>query len=167
MLALGIDPGTALCGYGLVRGENEAFELVAYGAVSTPAKDPLPKRLHQIYKVLCEQISTHHPDAVSVEKLFFGRNTRSAISVGHVRGVALLAAEQAHLPVFEYTPAEVKQAIAGYGSADKHQMQQMVRMLLHLDFIPEPDDAADAVAIALCHLQSAHLRAMLQAQDLS
>jgi crossover junction endodeoxyribonuclease RuvC len=165
MLVLGIDPGTALCGYGLVRAENDDMSLVAYGAVSTPANAPLPGRLLQIYTELRALLTHYRPDAAAVEKLFFAKNSRTALAVGHARGVALLVAAQAQLPVFEYTPNEVKQAIVGYGGAEKRQMQQMVRMLLHLDFVPEPDDAADAVAIAICHLQSSHLQALIQAQE--
>ncbi len=165
MLVLGIDPGTALCGYGLVRQEQDDMSLVAYGAVSTPANSPLPARLLQIYSELSGLIAQYHPDAAAVEKLFFAKNSRTALAVGHARGVALLVTAQAKLDVGEYTPNEVKQAIVGYGGADKNQMQQMVRMLLHLDFVPEPDDAADAVAIAICHIQSSHLRELIQAQE--
>ncbi len=165
MLVLGIDPGTALCGYGLVRQEQDEMSLVAYGAVSTPANSPLPSRLLQIYTELSGLIAEHHPDAAAVEKLFFAKNSRTALAVGHARGVALLVAAQAKLAIGEYTPNEVKQAIVGYGGADKNQMQQMVRMLLHLDFVPEPDDAADAVAIAICHAQSAHLQQLIRGQE--
>ncbi|MGB8644693.1 MAG: crossover junction endodeoxyribonuclease RuvC [Anaerolineae bacterium] len=165
MLVLGIDPGTALCGYGLVRAEGDDMSLVAYGAVSTSARLPLAERLLQIHRELGALIATHHPKAAAVEKLFFSKNTRTAMTVGHARGVVLLSAAEAGLAVYEYTPNEVKQAVVGYGGADKNQMQQMVRMLLHLDFIPEPDDAADAVAIAICHIQSSHLREMIEAQE--
>ncbi len=139
--------------------------LVAYGAVSTPAKSPLPGRLLQIHTELSALLTRHHPDATAVEKLFFARNSRTALAVGHARGVVLLAAAQAGVPVFEYTPNEIKQAIVGYGGAEKHQMQQMVKMLLHLDSIPKPDDAADAIAIAICHLQSAHLQNLIANQE--
>ncbi len=141
------------------------MSLVAYGAVSTPANTPLPARLLQIYTELNALLTRHHPEAAAVEKLFFAKNSRTALAVGHARGVALLVAAQAKLPVAEYTPNEVKQAIAGYGGADKNQMQQMVRMLLHLDFVPEPDDAADAVAIAICHIQSSHLQQLVEEQQ--
>jgi crossover junction endodeoxyribonuclease RuvC len=164
MLVLGIDPGTALCGYGLVRTEKDDLSLVAYGAVSTHANSPLPPRLLQIYNSLTSLIADHRPDAAAVEKLFFAKNARTALAVGHARGVALLAAAQANLPVFEYTPNEVKQAIVGYGGAQKHQMQQMVQVLLHLDFVPEPDDAADAIAVAICHLHTARLRELVETQ---
>ncbi len=165
MLVLGIDPGTALCGYGFVRSEQDEMSLVAYGAVATPANSPLPGRLLQIFTELSALVEQYRPDAAAVEKLFFAKNSRTALAVGHARGVALLVAAQAKLPVGEYTPNEVKQAIVGYGGADKNQMQQMVKMLLHLDFVPEPDDAADAVAIAICHIQSSHLQQLIQNQE--
>ena len=165
MLVLGIDPGTALCGYGLVREERDTMVLVAYGAVATLAHTPLPERLLQIHAELSELLTEQHPDAAAVEKLFFARNSRTALAVGHARGVALLVAAQAGVPVFEYTPNEIKQAIVGYGGADKHQMQQMVKILLRLDFVPTPDDAADTVAVAICHLQSAHLQNLIASQQ--
>lgn len=165
MLVLGIDPGTALCGYGFVRAAGDDMQLVAYGAISTPANSPLEQRLLRIHGELRELMARHQPEQVAVEKLFFSKNTRTALAVGHARGVVLLTAAQAQLPVFEYTPNEIKQAVVGYGGADKHQMQEMVRMLLRLDHVPEPDDAADAVAIAMCHLQGARLREMIDSQS--
>lgn len=162
MLVLGIDPGTALCGYGFVSAENEELRLVAYGVVSTPAHTPLPARLRQIYQELSALVARYQPTDAVVEKLFFARNTRSALAVGHARGVALLAAAQADLPVHEYTPNEIKQALVGYGHADKNQIQQMVKLLLGLDFVPQPDDAADALAIAICHIHSARLHRLME-----
>jgi crossover junction endodeoxyribonuclease RuvC len=157
LLVLGIDPGTALCGYGFVRADGDELALVAYGAVTTPANSPLPSRLAVIYSELSDLIAQHKPTDAVVEKLFFAKNVRTALAVGHARGVALLACAQANLTVAEYTPNEIKQALVGYGHADKNQIQQMVRMLLHLDFVPQPDDAADAIAIAICHINSARL----------
>ncbi|OQY86235.1 MAG: crossover junction endodeoxyribonuclease RuvC [Chloroflexi bacterium UTCFX4] len=165
MIALGIDPGTALCGYGIVRAVGDDYELVACGAIATPAKTPLEFRLLKIYDELGAIIRAYKPNTAAVEKLFFSRNTTTALSVGHARGVILLALAQACLPLAEYTPNEIKQAVAGYGGADKYQMQQMVRVLLRLDQAPKPDDAADAVAIALCHLQSARLRELIDSQS--
>lgn len=165
MIALGIDPGTALCGFGIVRVVGDDFQLVTCGAISTPPKTPLDQRLLKIHGDLVESIREYKPEQVAVEKLFFARNITTAISVGHARGVAMLAAAQAHLPLFEYTPNEIKQAVSGYGGADKYQMQQMVKLLLHLDDVPKPDDAADAVAIAICHLQSARLRELIDSQN--
>jgi crossover junction endodeoxyribonuclease RuvC len=162
MLVLGIDPGTAITGYGLVKGENDDLTLVTYGAIITSSDWPLPERLQRIYRELTALIEDRQPTAVAVEELFFSKNVRTALSVGQARGVALLAAANAGLPIHEYTPLQVKQAIAGYGRATKGQVQQMVKMLLALDSVPQPDDAADAIAVAICHLHSAKLTAMLR-----
>ena len=161
MLVLGIDPGTAITGYGLVREDDEGLALVECGVITTPADQPLPQRLQTIYRGLAAIIGQHRPDQVAVEELFFSRNVRTALSVGHARGVALLALADAGLPIFEYKPLEVKQAIAGYGGADKQQVQEMVRMLLRLNHVPQPDDAADAIAVAVCHIHSARMMALI------
>ncbi|MBM3136236.1 MAG: crossover junction endodeoxyribonuclease RuvC [Chloroflexi bacterium] len=153
-LVLGIDPGTAITGYGLVRGEGEALVLVEYGIITTPAGEPLAARLAMLYRRLLELIAQQRPDAVAVEELFFAQNTRTALAVGQARGVVLLAAANAGLPVHEYTPLQVKQSLTGYGRAKKAQVQRMVRWLLHLEQIPQPDDAADALAVAICHLRA-------------
>lgn len=165
LIVLGIDPGTALCGYGIVRADGDEMTLVTCGAISTPAKTPLDQRLLKIHADLTALIREYKPDQAAIEKLFFARNTTTAMSVGHARGVAMLAVVQANLVLAEYTPNEVKQAVSGYGGADKHQMQEMVKLLLHLETVPKPDDAADAVAIAICHLQGAHLREMIDRQS--
>ena len=163
MLVIGIDPGTAITGFGLVRdAEDGSLEMVDYGAVVTPPDMPMPQRLALLYDSLKEVLLLHRPDSGAVEKLFFQRNVRTAISVGQARGVAMLALAQTEIPVGEYTPLEVKQAVAGYGGADKSQIQQMVRTLLSLDDIPRPDDAADALAVAICHLHSAQARAFYE-----
>jgi crossover junction endodeoxyribonuclease RuvC len=162
MLVLGIDPGTAITGYGLVKGEDDDLTLVAYGAITTSSDWPLPERLQRIYRELTALIEARQPTAVAVEELFFSKNVRTALSVGQARGVALLAAANAGLPIHEYTPLQVKQAITGYGRATKDQVQQMVRMLLALDSVPQPDDAADAIAVAICHIHSVKLTAMLR-----
>lgn len=141
-------------------GAGEA-RLVHYGAIITGPSDPMPARLLAIHRAVTGLIRDYRPEAVAVEALFFGRNVTTALTVGQARGVVLLAAAQAGLPVYEYKPAEVKQALAGYGGADKRQMQEMVRIMLGLDAIPRPDDAADAVAIAICHLHSARLRRLM------
>jgi crossover junction endodeoxyribonuclease RuvC len=161
MLVIGIDPGTATTGYGLVR-ESQDGSLVAvdYGVILTPAGTPMPERLEQLYRQLKEILLLHQPVSGAVEKLFFQRNVTTAISVGQARGVALLALAQAGLGVSEYTPMEIKQAVVGYGGADKQQVQQMVRALLSLDDIPRPDDAADALAVAICHLHSARTESL-------
>jgi len=157
VVVLGIDPGTALTGYGLVRQDDE-LELVACGAIRTSADIDLPERLLAIHDQLTDLIRLHQPAAMAVEELFFSKNVRTAMAVGHARGVILLTAAQAHLPIYHYKPSEVKQAVAGYGAAGKAQIQEMVRLLLGLEAAPEPDDVADAVAIAICHLHSARLR---------
>lgn len=153
MLVLGIDPGTALTGYGLVRQQQGGtLVLVDYGAISTPARMAMPDRLKILYKELTELIALHQPDAGAVEKLFYQRNVSTAIAVGQGRGVAVLALAQANLEVDEYTPGEVKQAVCGYGGADKQQVQRMVQALLRMKELPKPDDAADALAVAICSL---------------
>jgi crossover junction endodeoxyribonuclease RuvC len=167
MLVLGIDPGTAITGYGLVRGEGDDLTLVAYGTITTSSDWPLPERLQRIYQELTALIEDQQPTAAAVEELFFSKNVRTALSVGQARGVALLAAANARLPIHEYTPLQVKQAIAGYGRATKDQVQQMVKMLLALDCVPQPDDAADAIAVAICHIHSAKLTAMLREETTS
>lgn len=154
-IVLGIDPGTATTGYGVVALTLEGdFELLACGVIRTEAGRPMHLRLREIFDDIQHIIAEFQPHGLAVEKLFFGRNVTTAITVGQARGIALLAAALAGLEVAEYTPAEVKQAIAGYGNAEKRQVQEMAQRLLALDFIPQPDDAADGVAIGVCHLQS-------------
>ncbi|MFN2202416.1 MAG: crossover junction endodeoxyribonuclease RuvC [Caldilineaceae bacterium] len=154
-IALGIDPGTATTGYGVVAQSGAGdFALLAYGVIRTEAGVPMHLRLRELFEDLQALIREFSPDSMAVEKLFFGKNVTNAISVGQARGAALLAAALQGLVVAEYTPAEVKQSIAGYGNADKRQMQEMVQRLLDLPEYPRPDDAADGVAIALCHLQT-------------
>jgi len=156
-LVLGIDPGTATTGYGLVRDrEDGSLEMIAFGTIQTPAGMPAHQRLLQLFHQLNELILLHRPDACAVEKLFFQSNVKTALAVGQARGVVMLAIAEAGLAVQEYTPNEVKQAVAGYGSADKKQVQEMVRALLGLSDIPRPDDAADALAVAICHLHTRH-----------
>jgi len=152
---LGVDPGTAITGWGIVESSGEELKLVACGAITTTAGQPMPERLQILYRELAALIVQYQPTEAAVEELFFSRNTTTALSVGQARGVALLALAQAGLTVHEYKPLEVKQAIVGYGRATKDQVQQLVRMLLNLDFVPQPDDAADAIAIAICHCHSA------------
>jgi len=160
-LVLGIDPGTATTGYGVVNSEGGALSLVSYGVIETPAGTPLPERLQMIYRGVTEVVRRCGPAEAAVEELFFSKNARTALAVGHGRGVALLALADAGLPVSEYKPAQIKQAITGYGQADKRQMQEMVRLLLGLESLPKPDDAADALAIAICHTNTQRLGALL------
>ena len=154
-LALGIDPGTATTGFGLVR-LNPDGELVAvkYGVILTPKDTSASSRLVMLYDQLQDLLKQYQPDTAAVEKLFFSRNVTTALAVGQARGVVMLSLEQAGIEPFEYTPNEVKQAVAGFGGADKRQVQDMVRALLQLDSIPKPDDAADALAIAITHLNT-------------
>jgi len=152
---LGIDPGTATTGYGLVRLTPAGdLAVVTFGVIVTPPHTPAHERLRMLYDDMKELLAAHHPDSCAVERLFFQRNVSTAMAVGQARGVVLLALAQAGLDVAEYTPNEVKLAVAGYGSADKHQVQEMVRTLLLLPEIPKPDDAADALAIAITHLHT-------------
>ncbi len=162
MRVLGIDPGTAITGYAVVEEEGGDLRSITVGVVQTPANTPLPLRLQQIYAGLQEIVAAHTLDGAAVEKLFFSRNVRTAMAVGQARGVTLLALADAGLPIAEYTPLEIKQAVTGYGNADKRQVQEMVRMLLNLKEIPRPDDAADAAAVAICYLHRARLDGLLQ-----
>jgi crossover junction endodeoxyribonuclease RuvC len=155
MRTLGIDPGTAIMGWGIVDEVGGALSLVDFGTITTPAGMPHAERLARIYDELRALIERYRPEAAAVEELFFGKNVNTAITVGQARGVALLALAQAGMSIQEYKPTAVKQAVAGYGGADKKQMQEMVRLTLRLDKIPRPDDAADALAIAICHAYTA------------
>jgi len=162
VLVVGVDPGTATTGYALVAEDAEGeIRLVRYGVIETRAGEPMPLRLLSIHADLSALIRETGPEAMAVEELFFSRNVTTALTVGQARGVILLAAAQAGLPVFEYKPAEVKQALVGYGGASKTQMQEMVRMMLDLADVPRPDDAADAIAVAICHLHSHRLRQLM------
>ena len=162
MLVLGIDPGLALTGYGLVVSTQEGLCLVDYGVLETAPGVPLCDRLQRLYGGLGALIAKHRPEAVAVEELFFSRNARTAMIVGQARGVALLAAAEAGLRVFEYTPLQVKAAVTGYGRATKLQIQSMIKLLLKMNSVPEPDDAADALAVAICHAHSFRLSALLE-----
>ena len=163
MLVVGIDPGTATTGYGFVSDHADgSLQVVDFGVILTQANQPMPERLLELHSQLNQVILLHHPDSSAVEKLFFQRNVSTALAVGQARGVVLLALAEAKLDVTEYTPMEVKQAVAGYGGAGKAQIQQMVRALLGLDDIPRPDDAADALAVAICHLHSARMRSIYE-----
>ncbi len=154
-LALGIDPGTATTGYGLVRLEPDgSLVAVKYGVILTPKESLAPARLVMLYDELQDIINECHPEVAAVEKLFFSRNVTTAMAVGQARGVVMLCLERCGIRAFEYTPNEIKQAVAGYGGAQKKQIQEMVRALLQLDSIPKPDDAADALAIAITHLNT-------------
>lgn len=154
MCILGIDPGTATTGFGLIEETQTGLLTLEYGIISTPAKMPMDKRLVILYDRLNELILKYHPESCAVERLFFRRNVTTAISVGQARGVILLSLSKNNIPIAEYTPMEIKLAVAGYGGAEKKQVQFMVQSILELKNLPKPDDAADALAIAICHLHS-------------
>ncbi|HOM01971.1 MAG TPA: crossover junction endodeoxyribonuclease RuvC [Acetivibrio sp.] len=158
MIIMGIDPGFAITGYGIVKYEGNRFTSVDYGAITTESSMELPKRLLILYNGLMEIIEKYKPEAISIEELFFNKNIKTALAVGHGRGVAVLAAAQSGIDVFEYTPIQVKQSIVGYGRAEKAQVQQMVKAILNLPAIPKPDDVADALAVAVCHAHSFRMK---------
>ena len=153
MLILGIDPGYAIIGWGVIRFERGRYIPVDFGAITTNAGVPFNRRLEQIYEQLNELLDTHHPDAVAVEKLYFQNNQKTAIDVAQARGVTMLSLQQHGVPVYEYTPLQVKSAVTGFGQAQKPQVMEMTKRLLRLKAVPKPDDTADALAIAICHAQ--------------
>lgn len=155
MVIMGIDPGIATIGFGVVRAERHSNTLIQYGVITTPAGIPLSRRLLQISNDMEKLITQFQPDEMAVEELFFTKNITTGISVAHGRGVILLAAEKLGVPIFEYTPMQVKQAVVGYGGADKRQVMLMTQRLLSMKKIPRPDDAADALALAICHGRAA------------
>ena len=163
MRILGIDPGVAIVGFGVVDHEKGQSKMVQYGAINTRAGLPLATRLVQIESDLMQLIQHFRPDEISIEELFFSKNITTGIAVAHARGVILCTAEKCGIPIYEYTPMQVKQAVVGYGLAEKHQVMDMVRRLLKLKAIPKPDDAADALAVALCHARSSS--SLLQRKD--
>lgn len=152
MKVFGVDPGSERTGYGCIDTDGQRHHLMVCGAISAPARASFPERLRLIHETIAEQLRECRPDLVAIETLFHAANARSALKLGHARGVAVLAAAQAGLTLVEYTPAEVKRAVVGYGRAEKHQVQEMVRLLLGLAEVPTPHDAADALAVALCHV---------------
>ena len=154
MKIFGIDPGSERTGYGCVETDGRCHQLIACGAITATAGDPFPQRLARIHRELAALLAAHRPECVAVESLFHAVNARSALKLGHARGVAILAAVEAGCDVVEYTPAEVKRAVVGYGRAEKHQVQQMIKLLLGLAKVPTPHDASDALAVAICHLHS-------------
>lgn len=154
MRILGIDPGYALMGYGVIDHDGNSFKAVDYGSISTGASAEMPERLKFLYSSLMDVIAETQPEAAAIEELFYNTNAKTVINVGQARGVAVLACVNSGLEVFEYTPLQIKQALVGYGRAEKKQVQQMVKMLLRLEKIPKPDDTADALAVAMCHANS-------------
>ena len=154
MRVFGIDPGSERTGYGCVETDGSRHRVVICGAVSPPVSASFSDKLFEIHRRLVELLADCHPDSVAIENIFFAANVRTALKLGHARGVAMLAAAQAGLPVVEYTPAEIKRAVVGYGRAEKPQIQHMVKLLLGLAAVPSPHDAADALAVAICHVHS-------------
>lgn len=154
MIILGIDPGIAIVGYSIIECKGNNMKAIDYGCIKTGADMLLPDRLKTVYDKLIEIIKTYNPDELAIEELFFNKNAKSVMKVGQARGVQILAAINQGLDVYEYTPLQIKQAVTGYGRADKNQVQQMVKMLLNLKETPKPDDVADALGVAICHCSS-------------
>ncbi len=151
MIILGIDPGYAIVGYGVLEYKNNRFRVIAYGAITTEAKTPFNERLEIIYDDLTDIIMKYRPDAMAIEKVFYNSNAKTVIDVSQARGVIMLAAQKQKLPAYEYTPLQVKQSVVGYGRAEKKQIQEMTKRILNLEKVPKPDDTADALAMAICH----------------
>jgi crossover junction endodeoxyribonuclease RuvC len=166
MRILGIDPGTVIMGYGVIIGDDDSIALVDYGTLKSPLRSPIGERLSYLYHKLMEIIARSKPDVVAVEQPFvMSRNVKSALAIGRAQAIALLAAANSGLLAYEYTPTQVKQVVADYGASSKEQIQQMVRLQLGLAAVPEPDDAADALAVAICHLRQSHLTDLLARQQ--
>ena len=164
MRVLGIDPGTVTMGYGVVESRDDEIALIDCGALTSPERSPIGERLNYLYNELLEIIQQHQPEAVAVEQPFMAKNARSALAIGRAQAVALLAATGKGIPTFEYTPAQIKQMVANYGASSKEQIQEMVRLQLGLVEVPQPNDAADALAVAICHLREVHLSNLLASQ---
>jgi len=164
MRVLGIDPGTVTMGYGVVESRDDEIALIDCGALVSPERSPIGERLSYLYNELLEIIQQHQPEAVAVEQPFMAKNARSALAIGRAQAIALLAATGKGIPTFEYTPARIKQMVTNYGASSKEQIQEMVRLQLGLAEVPQPDDAADALAVAICHLREIHLSNLLAKQ---
>ena len=158
MIILGIDPGLATLGYGVIEAEGQHRRLIQFGTLTTPAGQPMPQRLRAIFQGMNQLMDIYQPDDVAFEELFFAQNVTTALMVGAARGAAIIAAAEYTENLYEYTPMQIKQAITGYGKADKKQIQQMVKMLLRMEELPKPDDAADAIACAITHCQAGRMR---------
>ena len=165
MRVLGIDPGTVVMGYGVIESRDDEITLVDCGALTSPQRSPIGERLSYLYGRLSEIISRYQPDAVAVEQPFMAKNVKSALAIGRAQAVAILAAANKKIAVYEYTPAEIKQRVADYGASSKEQIQEMVKLQLGLSEVPQPSDAADALAVAICHLREIHLESLLARQE--
>ncbi len=161
MRVLGIDPGTIIMGYGVIESNGDEVALVHCGALVVKERSPIGERLSFLYKGLMEIITRYQPDAVAIEQPFVATNAKSALAIGKAQAIAILAAANHKIPAYEYSPAQVKQSVANYGASSKEQIQEMVRLQLGLDEVPQPNDAADALAVAICHLQEMHLKNLL------
>lgn len=161
MKILGIDPGTVVMGFGVIENEAEETSLVDYGGIVVPQRYKAGERLNHLYRELLKIIQKHQPDVVAVEQPFVARNVKSAMAIGRAQAIALLAAASHQIPTYEYTPAQVKQRVANYGASSKEQIQEMVRLQLGLEETPQPNDAADALAVALCHVQEMHVNELM------
>ena len=164
MIILGIDPGLATLGYGVIEADNNRRRLIQFGTLTTPAGQPMPQRLRAIFQGMNQLMDIYQPDDVAFEELFVSKNITTGMAVSAARGVALVAVVQRTDNLYEYTPMQIKQAVTGYGGADKHQVQQMVKMLLNMKDIARPDDAADALAVALTHANSMNMKKMFRIQ---
>ena len=164
MIILGIDPGLATLGYGVIEVNNDKRRLIQFGTLTTPAGQPMPQRLRAIFQGMNQLMDIYQPDDVAFEELFFSKNITTGMAVSAARGVALVAVVERTDNLYEYTPMQIKQAVTGYGGADKHQVQQMVKMLLNMKDIARPDDAADALAVALTHANSMNMKKMFRIQ---
>lgn len=164
MRVLGIDPSMVTTGYGVIEDRDDEIALVDYGALTSPVRSPTGERLSYLYGKLQEVVSRHQPDAVAIEQPFVSKNAKSALAIGRAQAIAILAAANQGIPTYEYTPAQVKQRVANYGAGSKEQIQEMVRLQLGLPQVPQPNDAADALAVAICHLQEIHLSELLAQQ---
>ena len=164
MIILGIDPGLATLGYGVIEADNQKRRLIQYGTLTTPAGQPMPQRLRAIYQGMNQLMDIYQPEDVAFEELFFSKNITTGMAVSAARAVALVAVVQRTDNLYEYTPMQIKQAVTGYGGADKHQVQQMVKILLNMKEIARPDDAADAIAVALTHANSMNMKKMFKIQ---
>jgi crossover junction endodeoxyribonuclease RuvC len=164
MKILGIDPGTIVMGYGVIESEDDEIALIDFGALIGPERSAIGERLNCLYNELLEVIQRHQPDAIAVEQPFISKNVRSAMAIGRAQAIALLAAAGRGIPTYEYTPTQIKQRVANYGASSKEQIQEMVRLQLGLSQVPEPNDAADALAVAICHLREIHLSNLLASQ---
>jgi crossover junction endodeoxyribonuclease RuvC len=164
MRVLGIDPSMVTMGYGVIEDRDDEIALVDYGALTSPMRSPTGERLSYLYDKLQEVVSRHQPDAVAIEQPFVSKNVKSALAIGRAQAIAILAAANQGIPTYEYTPAQVKQRVANYGASSKEQIQEMVRLQLGLSQVPQPNDAADALAVAICHLHEIHLSELLAQQ---